>query len=137
MTRRSDCPISNVLDFVGDKWSFLILRDLMFFGKQSFSELQSSDEKMATNILSSRLENLEKDGLVVKRVNPSDKRKKIYTLTSKAQDMLPILLEMMIWSDKHDPNTNASPEVMDRVKNHREEFVDQVMRQFGNNEKRD
>jgi DNA-binding HxlR family transcriptional regulator len=57
MSRRSDCPISNVLDIVGDKWSLLVLRDLMFFGKHSFSELQGSAEKVATNILSSRLEN--------------------------------------------------------------------------------
>ncbi|GEA11743.1 helix-turn-helix domain-containing protein [Alteromonas sp. KUL49] len=76
MTRRSDCPISNVLDFVGDKWSLLILRDMLFFNKCSFSELQASDEKMATNILSSRLLQMEKDGLISKRIDPKDKRRK-------------------------------------------------------------
>ncbi|MEW8212548.1 MAG: helix-turn-helix domain-containing protein, partial [Candidatus Thiodiazotropha taylori] len=72
MPRRSDCPISNALDFVGDKWSLLILRDLIFFNKHSYLEFLNSPEKMATNILSSRLEKLEKDGLIAKRVDPND-----------------------------------------------------------------
>lgn len=130
MSRRSDCPISNVLDIVGDKWSLLVLRDLMFFGKHSFSELQGSAEKVATNILSSRLENLEKEGLVQKQVDLSDKRKKVYSLTPKGKDMLPILLEMMIWSNKYAPETNAPKDFLDRAINDRERLINDVFKRL-------
>ena len=111
-----NCPIRNVLSGLGDKWSLLILRDLMFSGKQSYSELQNSDEKVATNILSSRLEQLEKDGLISKRPDLQDRRKKIYALTEAGQDMLPIMLEMMVWSDKYDPETNVPKPFIERIK---------------------
>ncbi|WP_226646818.1 winged helix-turn-helix transcriptional regulator [Microbulbifer variabilis] len=127
MTRRSNCPISNVLDFVGDKWSLLILRDLIFFGKRSYSELQNSDERMATNILSSRLERLEKDGLITKRADVNDKRKKVYALTQAGKDMLPIMLEMIIWSGKYDPATNAPEQLIDRAKSDREKLISELL----------
>ncbi|NKF50307.1 helix-turn-helix transcriptional regulator [Shewanella sp. WXL01] len=112
MTQRSDCPISTLLDFVGDKWSLLIVRDLMFFGKSSFSELQNSDERMATNILSSRLEKLEQDDLIQKQTDPNDRRKKIYKLTEQGKSLLPILLEMIIWSSKHAQETNLPEQLL-------------------------
>ncbi|MCU7844238.1 MAG: helix-turn-helix transcriptional regulator [Candidatus Thiodiazotropha sp. (ex Monitilora ramsayi)] len=127
MPRRSDCPISNVLDFVGDKWSLLILRDLVFFNKHSYSEFLNSPEKMATNILSSRLERLENDGLIAKKVDVEDKRKNVYTLTQLGRDMLPIMLEMMIWSSKHDPNTNAPEQLIKRAKNDRENLINDLL----------
>ena len=127
MPRRSDCPISNVLDFVGDKWSLLILRDLVFFNKHSYSEFLNSPEKMASNILSSRLERLENDGLIAKKVDVEDKRKKVYTLTQLGRDMLPIMLEMMIWSSKHDPNTNAPEQLIKRAKNDRENLINDLL----------
>ena len=127
MTRRSDCPISNVLDFVGDKWSLLIIRDLLFFGKKSYSELISSDEQIASNILSSRLGSLEKGGLITKQVDINDKRKKIYALTQKGKDMLPIMLEMMIWSSKYDPSTNASERLIVRAKTDRNNLISDLL----------
>ncbi|MCU7842442.1 MAG: helix-turn-helix transcriptional regulator [Candidatus Thiodiazotropha sp. (ex Monitilora ramsayi)] len=127
MPRRSDCPISNVLDFVGDKWSLLILRDLIFFNKHSYSEFLNSPEKMATNILSSRLEKLEKGGLIAKHVDMNDKRKKIYVLTQLGKDMLPIMLEMVIWSSKHDPNINTPEQLIKRAKNDRENLINDLL----------
>ncbi|WP_330959280.1 winged helix-turn-helix transcriptional regulator [Photobacterium sp. 53610] len=132
MTRRSNCPISNVLDIVGDKWSLLILRDLIFFGKHSYSELQHSEERMATNILSSRLERLEKDGLITKQTDVNDKRKKRYALTQAGKDMLPILLEMIIWSSKYDPNTNAPTQVIERAQNERENLINDLLARIEN-----
>ena len=127
MPRRSDCPISNVLDFVGDKWSLLVLRDLMFFGKRSFSDLQSSDEGVATNILSNRLERMEKDGLITKQTDAADKRRKVYALTRAGKDMLPILLEMIVWSGKYDPNTNAPKRLLQRAKSDRENLISDLL----------
>ncbi|MCG8069377.1 MAG: helix-turn-helix transcriptional regulator [Candidatus Thiodiazotropha taylori] len=127
MPRRSDCPISNALDFVGDKWSLLILRDLIFFNKHSYLEFLKSPEKMATNILSSRLEKLEKDGLIAKRVDPNDRRKKVYELTPAGKDMLPIMLEMIVWSSKHDPNIDTPKKLIKRAKNDRENLITDLL----------
>ncbi len=123
MPRRSDCPISNVLDVVGDKWSLLILRDILFSGKRSYSELQDSEEGIATNILSSRLEQLESYGLISKRSDEQDKRRKVYTPTQAGIDMLPILLEMIVWSGKYDPNTNAPKPFLEKVKSDRDGVI--------------
>ncbi len=123
MKRRSDCPISNVLGHVGDKWSLLILRDMMFFEKKTYSELQNSDEKMATNILSSRLERLEKSGLITKQTDANDKRRKVYKLTQAGIDMLPILLEMIAWSSKYRPETNTYPEFYEAIQINRDRLI--------------
>ncbi|QSX38233.1 winged helix-turn-helix transcriptional regulator [Shewanella sedimentimangrovi] len=127
MPQRSSCPISNVLDLVGDKWSLLVLRDLIFFGKSTYSELQTSDERMATNILSSRLEQLERDGLISKRADANDKRRKVYALTQAGKDMLPLLLEMIVWSSKYAPDTNLPKQLLNRLKNDREKVISELM----------
>ncbi|MFC0118724.1 winged helix-turn-helix transcriptional regulator [Pseudoalteromonas xiamenensis] len=126
MTRRSDCPISNVLDLVGDKWSLLILRDLLFFNKKSYSDLQNSDEKVASNILSNRLEKLEQEGLIAKQQDEKDKRKKIYTLTEKGVDMLPILLDMILWSAKYSPDTNIPVTLVNRARDDRDGLLEEL-----------
>ncbi|KZN59822.1 hypothetical protein N473_02600 [Pseudoalteromonas luteoviolacea CPMOR-1] len=127
MTKRSDCPISNVLDIVGDKWSLLIIRDLMFFGKHSYSELQNSEEKMATNILSSRLEKLETHGLINKQPDKKDKRKKVYQLTASGIDLLPILLEMILWSAKHAPELTIPTQLVERAQSDKAGLIDELI----------
>ncbi|ALO41951.1 Putative transcriptional regulator [Pseudoalteromonas phenolica] len=123
LMKRSDCPISKVLDLVGDKWSLLILRDMLFFGKETYSDLQNSDEKMATNILSTRLEKLEQEGLISKRASEQDKRKKLYKLTEKGIDMLPILLDMIVWSAKYAPDTEIPEGLVKKLKQDRESVI--------------
>ena len=76
--RRSNCPISNVLDHVGDRWSLLVIRDLAFFGKRSYSALQNSAEGIATNVLSSRLKSLEKSGIIARQADPADGRRHVF-----------------------------------------------------------
>lgn len=100
---RSDCPISSALDYVGDRWSLLVIRDIAFTGKQSYSALLDSAEGIATNILSSRLNSLEQNGIIEKQADPNDGRKKVYSLTEAGKDLLPILIEMIVWSAKHHP----------------------------------
>ena len=126
MPKRSNCPIANALDFVGDKWSLLILRDLIFFKKQSYSDLKNSDEAMATNILSSRLEKLESDGLIIKTIDEKDKRKKVYSLTSVGIDMLPILLEMLVWSSKHSTDTDIPEGIIERIEQDRKKLIEEI-----------
>lgn len=95
---RSDCPVSYALDFFGDKWTFLIIRDLMFEGKRFYKDFLGSKESIATNILSDRLKKLEKAEVITSKVYEPLKTKKEYSLTQKGKDLLPVLIEMMVWS---------------------------------------
>ena len=99
-TNRSQCPLVNVLDIVGDKWTLIIVRDL-FLGKKTFTEFMNSPEKFASNILSNRLEFLINHGLLKVTKLPHDKKTKIYYLTDKGVDLYPILYEMMYWSKRN------------------------------------
>ena len=105
--RRSDCPINFALETFGDSWSLLIVRDIVYFGKKTYREFLESDEGIATNILASRLAQLEQKGLLLKKPHERDRRKEVYVLTEKGLDLLPILLEMAGWSAQHDPQTAA------------------------------
>ncbi|MEP7076284.1 MAG: helix-turn-helix domain-containing protein [Acidobacteriota bacterium] len=96
--RRSNCPVNFAVETIGDKWSLVILRDIIFWGKRSYGEFLKSDEKIATNILAGRLEYLEREGLISKTQDPSDKRKEIYTVTDRGLDMVPMFVEMIAWS---------------------------------------
>lgn len=102
--KRSDCPISCSLDIFGDKWSLLIIRDIMLRGKASYSEFLISEEKIATNILVNRLGVLESEKILVKEVSPTNKSKFVYSLTQKGADLLPIVIEMMDWGARYNEN---------------------------------
>ena len=101
ITRRSMCPISAVLEILGDKWTLLIIRDLMFNGKKTYGEFLQSDERIATNVLADRLLTLEKTGLVEKKAFPGNRAKNLYLLTPKSIDLMPTLFEIILWGDKY------------------------------------
>lgn len=101
---RSDCPISYSLDILGDKWSLLILRDMIFAGKSSYGEFLTSGEGIATNILANRLALLLSQGLITKTVAPQNKSKQVYSLTEKGITLLPLIMEITIWGSKNSPS---------------------------------
>jgi DNA-binding HxlR family transcriptional regulator len=103
----SGCPISYSLDLFGDRWTLLVLRDLILHGKTRFAEFLSSDEKIATNILTDRLARLEAQGIVVREPDPDDMRQKICTVTKKGLTLTPVLLELAAWGASNDDNTGA------------------------------
>jgi DNA-binding HxlR family transcriptional regulator len=103
--KRSDCPVSCSLDIFGDKWSLLIIRDMMFREKVSYGQFLESEERIATNILADRLNLLEAENIVSKEVSPDNKSKFVYSLTSKGIDLLPIMIEIMQWGAKYNPNS--------------------------------
>jgi DNA-binding HxlR family transcriptional regulator len=107
LSRRSACAISMALENIGDKWSLLILRDLMFTDKRTYGELQSSAEKIATNILATRLSCLEERGMIRKEGDPGNRRRTLYFLTEKGIDLLPVIIELRQWSEKHNDNTEG------------------------------
>lgn len=98
---RSDCPISTALDIFGDKWSLLIIRDMIFKGKSTYGDFLSADEKIATNILADRLSLLECADIISKQNHPDSKAKILYKLTPKGIDLIPVLVEIITWSEKH------------------------------------
>jgi DNA-binding HxlR family transcriptional regulator len=96
--RRSDCPVNFAVEALGDKWSLVILRDMIFWGKKTYGEFLRSDEKIATNILADRLSYLERESLISKSPDPDDKRKDIYRVTEKGLSLVPMFIEMIAWS---------------------------------------
>jgi DNA-binding HxlR family transcriptional regulator len=122
---RSTCPISSALDIVGDKWSLLILRDIMFSNKKTFSEFASSPEGIATNILSDRLSNLEKSGIISKGKLPDNKKTNIYSLTDKGITFLPLLVEVILWSNKNlqEHITESTKKLAKTILKDKEEFI--------------
>jgi DNA-binding HxlR family transcriptional regulator len=124
--RRSPCPVTFALDQVGDKWSLLVVRDLMFHGKKTYGEFLESGEGIATNVLADRLKCLETEGLVEKIRDPENKRRYLYSLTGKGLDLAPVLLEMVRWSARYDADTGTPKEFLDMIENDREGLIEKV-----------
>lgn len=124
--RRSDCPISYALDIFGDKWSLLIIRDMLFKQKRRFGQFADAEERISTNILADRLARLEAEDLITKHPDPENGRQFVYALTPKALDLSPMLIEMILWSAKYDPHTAADPAFVRKAKNAREQLVRHV-----------
>jgi len=114
--RKSDCPVHFALEAFGDAWTLLIVRDLMFKGRATYTELLRAEEGIATNILADRLVRLEEDGIVVKERYSEHSNTSRYRLTPKGIDLLPIMLEIIQWSAKYDPRTAASREFVRRLR---------------------
>lgn len=121
--RRSDCPVHFALDAIGDSWTLLIVRDLMFRRRATYSDFLRAEEGIATNILANRLAKLEADGIAVR--DPETGR---YRLTEKGIALMPILLEMMVWGAEHDPRTAASPAFIERIRADRDGLVAELRR---------
>ena len=101
MGKRSDCPVSCSLDIWGDKWSLLIIRDLMFAKECTYGDFLKSEEGIATNILASRLKELEENKMIQKLDHPGSKAKVLYRLTKKGIDLVPVMIEINLWAEKH------------------------------------
>ena len=128
----SGCPISFALDLIGDKWSLLVLRDIMLWDKKHYAEFAASDEGISTNILAARLRQLESDGLISRLQDEDNRRRYIYQPTEKALDLLPMIMEMVLWSATHDPVTSAPPHIIEKIKNDRDGYIVAVRDKFSN-----
>jgi DNA-binding HxlR family transcriptional regulator len=105
-TRRSGCPLNASLEMVGDRWSLLIVRDMMLRGGSTYAEFLGGHERIATNILADRLRKLMKDGIIRAVPDPADGRKRLYRLTQKGIDLAPVLTEMVLWAAEHEATGN-------------------------------
>lgn len=124
--RRSQCPVTFALDRVGDKWSLLVVRDLMFQGKRTYGEFLESGEGIATNVLADRLKCLEAEGIIEKIRDPENRRRYLYSLTGKGFDLTPLLLEMIRWSAKYDADSGIPKAFLDMIENDREGLIEKV-----------
>ena len=126
---KSGCPIDYAATMFGDRWTLLVLRDLSK-GKRYFSEFAEADEGIAPNILSSRLKQLEKFGIVTRRVDPANRRQVVYELTEKGLDLTPIMVELTLWSAKYDPKSFITPDFVERATRDREGFVREIRKRL-------
>jgi DNA-binding HxlR family transcriptional regulator len=117
---KTHCPIHFALHIFGDAWTLLVIRDLMFKDKSSYRDFLDGGEGISTNILADRLERLEDAGIITKDVIHTQDARTRYRLTDKGLDLMPMLLEMIAWSAKHDPKTAAAKDFVRRVRTDRD-----------------
>lgn len=122
-SRRSNCPIACALDSVGDKWTLVVLRDIVLVRRRYFQELLAGNEGIASNILATRLKQLEATGMLTRRRDPAAPKRVIYEATEKALDLLPVMIELFRWSMKYDQNTAAPAHLVRRLAEDRDGFI--------------
>jgi DNA-binding HxlR family transcriptional regulator len=127
--RRSGCPVSISLERFGDRWSLLIIRDLMVRGFRTFKEFQESDEGIATNILADRLRKLKASGIINTEVEQADGRRVNYRLTEKGIDLAPVLLDLLIWGARHE-ETGAPCALIAQMAKNREQVLAEARRRW-------
>lgn len=127
--RRSGCPVSSSLEQFGDRWSLLIIRDLMVRGYRTFKEFQQAGEGIATNILADRLRRLEKQGILIAEADESDGRRVNYRLTEKGIDLAPVVLELLLWGARHE-GSGAPSAAVGKMAQHREAILAEVRRRW-------
>lgn len=127
--RRSGCPVSISLEQFGDRWSLLIIRDMMVRGYHSFKQFQKSGEGISSNILADRLKTLEAAGILIAKPEETDARRVNYRLTQKGIDLAPVMLELLIWGAKHEA-TAAPCGLIAQMENCREEVLAETRRRW-------
>jgi DNA-binding HxlR family transcriptional regulator len=128
--KRSNCPIGCSLDVWGDKWTLLIIRDLMDSNGRTYGDFLKSPEKIATNILAARLQALEENQLIVKLEHPDSKAKVLYKLTRKGVDLLPIMVEINLWADKYFIIQEERKAMLEEVKKDKVGFIEKMTKEL-------
>jgi DNA-binding HxlR family transcriptional regulator len=126
---RSGCPVSLSLEIFGDRWSLLIVRDLMVRGLHTFKQFQESGERIASNILANRLQKLERLGIVTAEREVADRRRVNYRLTARGIELAPMMLELLIWGARHEANSAACA-VAEVMEKNRERVLAEVRRRW-------
>ena len=128
---RSQCPIAHALDVMGDRWTLIIIREMMFMGKHEFGEFLEASEKISTNILTDRLKKLSCSGLIASVEHPENKTKKLYYLTEAGVGLINVMVELILWAEKHLSTVLPHP-VIENIKNRPDEFIERTKRNLEN-----
>jgi DNA-binding HxlR family transcriptional regulator len=131
LKRRSECPLNASVEMLGDRWSLLIIRDMMLRGVSAYNEFMGCYEGIATNILADRLHKLIAYGIIRTEPDPSDGRKLIYRLTQKGIDLAPVLTEMVLWAAAHEVTGN--PALVKQMKEDKEKFLVAIRQRWAEN----
>ncbi len=130
---RCKCPITSALDIIGDKWSLVIIKQMLFEGKNTFKDFTESTEAIATNILSTRLKMLEQFEIINKQKLPTNKKANIYTLSPKGLTLIPVIMELTFWSKQEviafNPGMNLD-EKLDWAEANKEEAFEQIKENY-------
>lgn len=128
---RSGCPVACALDIVGDHWTLLIIRDLMFLGLHEYKEMLAGSEGISSNILTDRLKKLAQNGLITSVVHPEDRKRKLYFLTVKGKDLVDTMVHLIRWSEKHlSEHLEIPPEKKELIVNDAERFIELILLQL-------
>lgn len=133
---RCNCPITSALDIVGDKWTLVIVKQMLLEGKKTFKNFSESDESIASNILSSRLKMMEEYNIISKEKLPDNKKTNIYLLTEKGLGLTPTIVELTLWSDSNIREYHSSIKTDSRiemVKNNKEESIKMIVESYKQN----
>ena len=115
--RKSHCPVNSALEVVGDPWSLLVVRDIVFYGKHTFGEFLASEERITTSVLADRLARLVSSGILSKQRNPADRRREFYSLTDAGLALIPVLVELANWGVRLRPRGRRKPPVDQQGRN--------------------
>jgi DNA-binding HxlR family transcriptional regulator len=130
---RCNCPITSALDIVGDRWTLVIIKQMLIEGKKTFKDFSESEEAIATNILSSRLKMLEEFNIITKGKLPNNNKTNIYILTQKGLALTPVIVELCIWGDANMRDFQPGiidGEHMDALKNNKEECIIKLQKKY-------
>jgi DNA-binding HxlR family transcriptional regulator len=107
--RKSRCPVNSALEAVGDPWSLLVVRDIVFYGKHTYGEFLASEERITTSVLADRLARLVSNGILSRQRDPADRRRELYALTDAGLALIPVLVELANWGVRNDPEVAENP----------------------------
>jgi DNA-binding HxlR family transcriptional regulator len=130
---RCNCPITSALDIVGDKWTLVIIKQMLLEGKKTFKDFSESDEAIASNILSSRLKMLEEFKIITREKLPHNKKTNIYVLTEKGLGLTPTIIELTLWSDlniREHHSSIISDSRLEMVKKNKEESIKMIVENY-------
>ena len=133
---RCDCPITSAIDIIGDKWSLVIIKQMLTENKKTFKDFIESEEAIATNILSSRLKMLEEFKIIIKRKLSENKKTNIYTLTEKGIALTPLIVELIIWSDNNLREFHSdlyAGEQIEMIRDNKEQFIKNIIENYKKN----
>jgi DNA-binding HxlR family transcriptional regulator len=126
--RRSGCPLNASVEMLGDRWSLLIIRDMMLRGFRYYKDFLKSYEGIATNILADRLRKLVAHGIIATERDPSDGRMLIYSLTAKGVELAPVLTEMVLWAAAHEDTGNQA--LVRQIQKDKEQFLAELRKRW-------
>jgi DNA-binding HxlR family transcriptional regulator len=132
--RQSGCPVAYSLDVFGDKWTLVVIRDMLIEGKRHYGEFLESRERIASNILADRLKRLEDAGIVSREADPVNQSKIIYNLTPKGVELIPLLLEVVLWGTRHAAHASTPPEFVRKIKKDRAGTIREIVECLRNDE---